>query len=223
MSTPPNLPTLPPSLASILIPTARLTLIPFNPSLDSHCDFLVALYNSPEVAHANKDVARSIPDRATARRILEENRVSLLSTGYGKFIVTLNPDISSAGKDGEAQIPVGRTGTFIGGVGLKVRKAPGVATVPDIGFSLLRPFWGKGYATEAAQGLLDYFERERGVKDVLGFCHPANENSKKMFRRLGFENRGVRDLEGLGPEGVVVKGVVWAKKGMSEDLGVYGL
>lgn len=149
--------------------------------------------------------------------------MNLLSTGFGRFIVTLNPDPSTAGKDGEAETPVGGTGTFIGGVGLKARNTPGAATAPDIGFSLLRPFWGKGYATEAAQGLLDYFERERGVKDVLGYCHPANENSKKMFRRLGFENRGVRELKGLGPEGVVVNGVVWAKKEMSGDLGVYGL
>jgi RimJ/RimL family protein N-acetyltransferase len=169
--------------------------------------------NTPEVQHANADIGRSITDRATARLYLEKSCVDRLLTGFGPFIVILKREAN----------PFDQEPASIGHVGLKLRKTAGAPTVPDIGFSLLKEFWGKGYATEACNGLLDHFEKEKGVKEVLGYCHPENENSKKMFRRLGFEDRGVRTLNGLRDDGGVVNALVWAKQGLSEDLSVYGI
>jgi len=160
----------------------------------------------------NADVRSSVADRSATLRLLVEKQAKQLLIGFGRFLVTLNPT------EGEEE-----KGVFIGSVGLKRRQTAGASRVPDIGFALLRPFWGKGYATEACQGLLGYYERERGLKEVFGFCHPGNENSMKMFPRLGFEDRGVKSLKGLGDAGQVVQGQVWAARGMSEDLGVYGL
>jgi RimJ/RimL family protein N-acetyltransferase len=204
------------------IHTPRLTLMPFDPDNDTHCDFLVELYNSPEVQLANADVLTEIPDRETARRVISERQVDRLRTGFGRFIVTLNTPSShsTSTSSSEEKTELEPEPVFIGAVGLKLRRPPG-STVPDIGFSQLRLYWGNGYATEACTGLLQYFQKEKGVKDVLGYCSPGNENSKKMFRRLGFEDRGVRTVSGLGAEGILVKALVWAKPGMDSDLGLY--
>ena len=208
------------------IHTPRLTLIPFDPANDTHCNFFYELYNDREVLLATADVQTQVPDRETARRIVGESQVNQLRIGLGRFIVTLNapsshststPSSSEEEKTEREPEPV-----FVGSVGLKLRRPLG-PTVPDIGFSLLRLYWGQGYATEACTALLEYFQKEKGVKDVLGYCSPANENSKKMFRRLGFEHRGVRMLNGLGGEGIVMGALVWAKPGMDSDLGSYGI
>lgn len=207
------------------ISTPRLYLSHLQPSLDTHCDFFVALVNSPEVLIANSGVASQIPDRETARKAIEAGAEQLGKTGYGKYVVSLKPT-----KDGEIEhddrpFPERlKDCKFIGTVGLKLRTHPESPRVPDVGFSFLTPFWGKGFATEAVQALIGYYEKEKRQMDIFGYCSPTNENSKKMFRRLGFEERGVRLIKGLGgrpDEGI--RGLVWAKKGMSEDLSEYGI
>jgi RimJ/RimL family protein N-acetyltransferase len=204
------------------IHTPRLTLIPFDPDNDTHCDFLVELYNSPEVQLANAAVQTEILDRESVRHVIGGNQIDQLRTGFGRFIVTLNAPVFHSTNTSISEEKTEREPepVFIGSVGLKLRRPPG-PIIPDIGFSVLRPYWGHGYATEACTALLQYFQEEKGVKDVLGYCSPENENSKKMFRRLGFEDRGVRTVSGLGRKEVVARALVWAKPGMKSDLGVY--
>ena len=66
---------------------------------------------------------------------------------------------------------------------------------------------------------MDYLDREKGVTEVLGFFDPANEALRTVFRSLGFQDRGMRELYVFGGQ----KTAVWTKPGMAEDLGVYGL
>lgn len=97
---------------------------------------------------------------------------------------------------------------------------PGSYTAPDLGFAILSEYMRKGYTKEAAKGLMEYVEREQGVKDILGLHDPANKASAAVFRSLGFVDVGLRQLLVFGPD---VVGQVWVKKGMSEDVSVYGL
>ncbi|KAF2638964.1 hypothetical protein P280DRAFT_528425 [Massarina eburnea CBS 473.64] len=107
---------------------------------------------------------------------------------------------------------------------MKLRKHPKAPKMPDIGFSFVPGYTGKGYATEVVNALLGYFEG-RGVKDVLGFCVPGNERSKAMFRRLGWMESGVRDVYGLRDrmDDGVDRVLCWVKEGMSQDLEEYGV
>ncbi|MER6379897.1 GNAT family N-acetyltransferase [Streptomyces sp. NPDC001127] len=62
----------------------------------------------------------------------------------------------------------------------------GPAGQVTIGWRLGRDFWGRGYATEAAQmGLRKV--REAGVKSVVAVINVKNERSIAVARRLGME------------------------------------
>jgi RimJ/RimL family protein N-acetyltransferase len=54
---------------------------------------------------------------------------------------------------------------------------------------------------------ISYYRRERGQTKFAGFCDPTNERSIKMFQRLEFENRGVREVKGVREMAVIC--VVW--------------
>ncbi len=62
----------------------------------------------------------------------------------------------------------------------------------EIGWRLDQPYWGRGYATEAARATLaDGFTRS-GLKEIVSFTIPANLRSIAVMERLGM----TRDLDG---------------------------
>jgi RimJ/RimL family protein N-acetyltransferase len=56
---------------------------------------------------------------------------------------------------------------------------------PELGWAVGRPFWGNGYATEAAQAVRDWARRERGVGRLISLINPANVRSQRVAERLG--------------------------------------
>ena len=60
----------------------------------------------------------------------------------------------------------------------------------EIGFTLAPAAWGKGYATEAVDGLLDYLLEDVGVTRVAGTLHPDNVASAQVLERTGFLYEG---------------------------------
>jgi RimJ/RimL family protein N-acetyltransferase len=86
--------------------------------------------------------------------------------------------------------------SFIGFVGLSVPgfEAPFMPAV-EIGWRLDRPYWGYGYATEAARAALeDGFERV-GLQEVVSFTAPANVRSTRVMERLGMTHDPKDDFE----------------------------
>src|SRR5579872_3736955 len=67
------------------------------------------------------------------------------------------------------------SGQFIGFVGLNVPKfeAPFMPAV-EIGWRLAKEYWGKGYATEAANAVLDVAFNKLGLTEIVSFTVPAN-------------------------------------------------
>lgn len=82
------------------------------------------------------------------------------------------------------------TGRFAGQAGpLAPEGWPGV----EIGWTLARTFWGKGYASEAAGAAMDWiFAREPGLARVISLIDPANAASIRVAERLGETNTGER-------------------------------
>lgn len=85
------------------------------------------------------------------------------------------------------------TGALVGRAGfLNPEGWPGF----ELGWTLGRPHWGKGYATEAARRALAYAFDEMGRDVVISLIRPANVRSAQVARRLGYAH--VRDVELLG-------------------------
>ena len=68
-----------------------------------------------------------------------------------------------------------------------VRKAHGQG---EIGYALGLAYRGRGYATEAARGLLAYAFAELGLHRVQATTHPDNRGSWRVMERLGMRREG---------------------------------
>ena len=85
---------------------------------------------------------------------------------------------------------------FIGYVGLSVPKfAAHFMPAVEIGWRLDRPFWGCGYATEAAFAVLaDGFERVR-LHEIVSFTSPLNLPSIRVMKRIGMSHDPADDFD----------------------------
>ena len=74
----------------------------------------------------------------------------------------------------------------------------------ELGWTLARESWGKGYATEGAQRALQYAFTEMGRDHVISLIAPANVASARVAQRLGEKIEGQTEL--LGKE-VLIYGI----------------
>jgi [ribosomal protein S5]-alanine N-acetyltransferase len=73
-------------------------------------------------------------------------------------------------------------GLLIGRVGLWNRN--------EIGFLFSPSVWGKGFAREALQAVIDRAFRERGHEEIRAEADPRNERCLRLLTRLGFRETG---------------------------------
>jgi RimJ/RimL family protein N-acetyltransferase len=176
------------------ITTPRLTISHFFSSNDAHCQLIFDLYNAPATQASN--VAALFPDIDAAKALVDKGAQGMKASGYGRYLISLR---STSPTENE---------TNIGMVGISLGRFSDSPNIPDLGFGLLPEFHGKGYAVEAATALVKYYQEERGVAAFSGFTSEHNVGGMKVFERLGWSNRGVRDVWGV-KEGEVYRCVVW--------------
>ena len=58
----------------------------------------------------------------------------------------------------------------------------------ELGYWIGVPFWGNGYATEAAQAVLDYAFKEIGLERVIGKFLRRNPASGRVLQKLGMKH-----------------------------------
>ncbi|OTA14894.1 GCN5 family acetyltransferase [Xenorhabdus vietnamensis] len=79
-----------------------------------------------------------------------------------------------------------QSGEFIGFVGLNI---PNIefpfSPFVEIGWRLDKPFWGQGYACEAAHRVFDFAFREIGLEEVVAFTTVSNYRSESVMKKLG--------------------------------------
>lgn len=73
---------------------------------------------------------------------------------------------------------------------------PGGWPAFEIGWTLGREFWGKGYATEGARRALQYGFNELDKPHVISLIHPDNKASIRVAERLGEKLEGETELMG---------------------------
>lgn len=74
----------------------------------------------------------------------------------------------------------------IGQVGLVNQELPW-GSEPEIGYLIHRPYWRRGYATEAARAVRDHAFGSRGLERVISLIQPVNEPSQGVARKLGMQ------------------------------------
>lgn len=84
------------------------------------------------------------------------------------------------------------SGTILGSIGLEPDRRREDVASKEMGYSLGREFWGKGYMTEAAKAVIDYAFREEPLV-VLAICTgPENKRSQRVIEKCGFQYEGTQ-------------------------------
>ena len=153
------------------IRTARLVLRRWR---DSDLAPFRAMNADPEVMRYFARPQTADESDATAWRIMQH-----FDDGLGQWAVEV---------PGEA--------AFIGFVGCwHVRPDLPFAPAIEVGWRLARPFWRRGYATEAALAALhDVFERV-GPDEIVAYAAAGNEPSIAVMRRLDMKRDAAADFE----------------------------
>ena len=83
-------------------------------------------------------------------------------------------------------------GRIVGSIGLEPDRRREDVASKEMGYSLGKAFWGKGYMTEAAKAVIDYaFAEEPQV--VLAICTgPENKRSQSVIEKCGFQYEGMQ-------------------------------
>ncbi|VAV86665.1 hypothetical protein MNBD_ALPHA06-1687 [hydrothermal vent metagenome] len=63
----------------------------------------------------------------------------------------------------------------------------------NLGYWLGKPFWGKGYASEAASSFINWAETERNVKAITADFFADNPSSERVLAKTGFLRTGVNE------------------------------
>jgi [ribosomal protein S5]-alanine N-acetyltransferase len=137
-------------------------------------DFVAAMLADPEVMRFYpKCYAREEAERWVRRQLDRYARY-----GHGLWLVLDR-------RDGQ---PVGQ-------VGLTVQSIDGVDE-PEIGYLIHRPFWRRGFATEAAAATRDHALGTLGKPRVFSLIRPENLPSQGVARKIGMEPEGRTVMHG---------------------------
>jgi RimJ/RimL family protein N-acetyltransferase len=128
--------------------------------------------------------AKAIARLANDRRIAENT--TRIPHPYGladaeAFIAQLHA------ADGELAFLITREGEPIGACGLAQLEGP----APDLGYWLGAPYWGNGYATEAARAMIDHAFTALGCQALQAGARVTNPASRRVLEKCGFQWTGV--------------------------------
>lgn len=84
-------------------------------------------------------------------------------------------------------------GDVVGYCGL-VAHGRGSDKAPELAFELLRRVWGQGYATEAAQAVVDWAE-SAGHERLWATVWDWNVASRRVLTKVGFTETGHEDVD----------------------------
>ena len=91
------------------------------------------------------------------------------------------------------------TGELIGCVGFNEGNAANMPLAKDeleLGYWIGRPYWGRGYATEAARALVEYGFHDLELSCILAAYYDGNDRSRHVLDKLGFRyERTEHDVE----------------------------
>lgn len=89
---------------------------------------------------------------------------------------------------------------FLGFCGLRIGGHAGTPVIDEleIGWRLARPFWGRGYALEAARASIAWGWANTRARRIAAWTVPANTPSWGLMLRLGMTHRSDLDFDHPG-------------------------
>lgn len=85
------------------------------------------------------------------------------------------------------------TGEIIGSAGLQPLE--GTDEI-EVGYSMVKPFWGRGIGTEAARGWLEYGFGTMGLDRIVAVAQLENSASRRIMEKLGMQHEKTEDHYG---------------------------
>jgi RimJ/RimL family protein N-acetyltransferase len=142
-------------------------------------DALAPMYADPEVM-------RYVGDGRTLTRGETERSVKRMierweADGFGLFTTVRKDDEAIIGRVG---LLVWNTDTWEPTTRAQAADNPSEV---EVGYTLGRPFWGQGFATEAASAVRDYALDELGADRLIALIIHGNTASENVARKLGLE------------------------------------
>ena len=138
------------------------------------------MLRAPQAADA-KSIASLINDRRIAENTARIPHPYCLADAHA-FLAEVNRDPSEP-----AFLIALRDGTIIGGCGIHVWSGRD----PELGYWIGVPYWGRGYATDAARALIDHAFGELGCERLSGRARVSNPASRRVLEKCGFQWTGV--------------------------------
>jgi RimJ/RimL family protein N-acetyltransferase len=154
------------------IKTPNLSLAPLLPE---DAGVLYRIYQSPGVLTYFPNPVS--PALEKVQRFIDGQQAHWEKVGYGNWGVRL---VDTPG--------------IIGWAGLQYLPELGET---EVGFLLDRPYWGRGYATEAAQASLDFGFEHMNLAHIIALVHPGNLASKRVIEKCGMVYVDVLPLWGI--------------------------
>jgi ribosomal-protein-alanine N-acetyltransferase len=89
------------------------------------------------------------------------------------------------------------TGALIGEAGFTIESRGETGGVANLGYFLLEPYWGQGYASEAMRLMIGYCFTTLGLHKVTADCDAENTASEKVMLRCGMVREACRRKHAL--------------------------
>jgi len=136
--------------------------------------------------YADPEVMRYVGDGRTLTQSDTERSVKRMierweADGFGLFTTVRQEDCAIIGRVG---LLVWNTDTWEPTTRAEAANAPSEV---EVGYTLGKPYWGRGYATEAAGAVRDYALNELGAERLIALIIHGNTASENVARKLGLE------------------------------------
>ena len=136
-------------------------------------EFILELYNSPNFIKFIGD--RNLRTVKAAENYIKEKFLPHVDKyGFGSFVISRKSDRKK-----------------IGNVGIYMRDG---LNAPDIGFSFLPEFEGKGFGFEASKKLMEVAFSEFDLKKISAITTKENISSQKLIEKLGLKYQSIVNL-----------------------------
>ena len=124
------------------------------------------------------------------------------------YVLSDVPDlVAEMGTSARFAITLREDGQLCGGVGLRIDKDHQHA---ELGYWIGVPYWGRGYATEAAHAAVQYGFESLKLHRIYASCVTENTASSRVLQKVGMQYEGCQRSH-------------ISKWGKFYDLDLYGL
>jgi RimJ/RimL family protein N-acetyltransferase len=158
----------------MLADTFETTRLRLRPPVVSDIPALISLLDDYDIASKLERVPHPYSDTEALAYVARAMEKRSNGTGHS-FAVTLKAD-----------------GTFLGGCGVHCEDG-----VFDFGYWLGKPFWGRGYATEAVERLARFAFRDLLATQLVAYWHHDNPASGRVLAKLGCRPAGAQQRDCL--------------------------